>query len=1145
MKWRKFFFWSACGFLLLLVIAGTWLWTADLGVFKPQLERWVSEQTGRNFVINGEFDVRLGRQSLVIANDVHLANASWADEPDMLEVGHLEVRLNTWSLLKGPIEIDLVEVRDASVLLEKSANLQPNWALLPESALANESKEPAGTGPGWLVRKINVERTRIVYTSPERAGPIDLRIDKLTQSLGPDNFLELNLQAGIADRDLRLQASVGTWDALMAQQNIKYELHVQADKFNFESNGFVDDLVEPLRPLVNFTITEPDINDLARLLQVEGEFIGAINLSGELAPSSNGPLVLKVDGNLGQLNVHAAGSFSDLQNLEDVQLKLVAGGPDLSKVARLFGINQLQPAPFEIDFDAERKGQEFVISKGRMLFADAQFDLAVRMPNFPTLDASEVQFRIAGADFEHLRNATKMPGAATGPYTLEFDLKAGSDGAEIVRMDINSSLLKMSAQGKLGDAPDYLGSELNFNLGIDNLAEIAEAYGIANLPERPAEISGAAQLMSEGIRTRGVVKITSNDITAGIDGLIVLAPGAKGSDLAFTLSGQNLAALINEFVSSTDVPQQPYKLGGRLQVRSNEIGLKGLSGSIGRSEFNVDGRLKQGDGFAGTTFKFKSTGPALEEMMTGIEALDLPPGPYAVAGNLLFGAHNIRLDEFVFSRDRGELSGNLELMLPVSRAQAKYDIRARGDDLSSVLGTIYGFTPKAARFSLDARGALAGTTVSLDNVGLTVGEAKLAASGDLDFGKQTRSTRFAVNIAIPSMANLGLWNGRRLREQSLAMKASVKGADGRLKIDDLNIQLGDSNVRGSVQFENTEMPRFNISLRSNLVRIVPFLEEDEQKPNPQPKFDDGRFIPDFAIPFAQMEKLDAVIKINFDMFEYGNLQLKNLSLETDLNDGELYLHRLGFNAPSGWLEARGSLLPADGAGKAALEMVLRDFALGLSPTNADLSAKGQLELNLQSSGSDLRTLAANLNGVIFGELSGLHMTSSRLLKRFYGDMLSEIIAVVNPFAKSDDSLYLDCVVVPLDIRNGSLTAQPNVLIRTDKVRIAATSTIDLATEKLDLQFRTTPRKGITISAGEIFNPYVKVVGTLANPKLAMDQQGMLVSGGAAVATGGLSILAKATWDRLSRSEDVCKVTEDEARKVLGSRFPELAPPASN
>ena len=56
---------------------------------------------------------------------------------------------------------------------------------------------------------------------------------------------------------------------------------------------------------------------------------------------------------------------------------------------------------------------------------------------------------------------------------------------------------------------------------------------------------------------------------------------------------------------------------------------------------------------------------------------------------------------------------------------------------------------------------------------------------------------------------------------------------------------------------------------------------------------------------------------------------------------------------------------------------------------------------------------------------------------------------------------------------------------------------------------------------------------------AVDEKGVLVTGGAAVATGGLSVLARAAWDRLSRAGDACKNASDQGRKALAQRYPGL------
>ena len=80
---------------------------------------------------------------------------------------------------------------------------------------------------------------------------------------------------------------------------------------------------------------------------------------------------------------------------------------------------------------------------------------------------------------------------------------------------------------------------------------------------------------------------------------------------------------------------------------------------------------------------------------------------------------------------------------------------------------------------------------------------------------------------------------------------------------------------------------------------------------------------------------------------------------------------------------------------------------------------------------------------------------------------------------------------------------------------------DLRNKRIDLKFRTVAREGLGLSATQLLNPYVKVSGTLAKPELTLDQKGTLISGGTAVATGGLSILASSVWDRFSTLEDPC------------------------
>ncbi|MDH3931417.1 MAG: hypothetical protein OET16_04245 [Chromatiales bacterium] len=84
--------------------------------------------------------------------------------------------------------------------------------------------------------------------------------------------------------------------------------------------------------------------------------------------------------------------------------------------------------------------------------------------------------------------------------------------------------------------------------------------------------------------------------------------------------------------------------------------------------------------------------------------------------------------------------------------------------------------------------------------------------------------------------------------------------------------------------------------------------------------------------------------------------------------------------------------------------------------------------------------------------------------------------------------------------------------------------IDLNTEKLNIEFNTKPRKGVGVSADMFITPFIKLGGTLASPKIGLSKKGVLLSGGAAVLTGGLSFLFQGAADRATAAGGLCEKT---------------------
>ncbi|MGH8165854.1 MAG: hypothetical protein ACREQ1_01365, partial [Woeseiaceae bacterium] len=70
------------------------LFTADLGFLKPQIEHRVTSASGRQFSIDGELSIRLGRRGVASASNVTWQNAAWAAEKEMLRVGRFEIEVD-------------------------------------------------------------------------------------------------------------------------------------------------------------------------------------------------------------------------------------------------------------------------------------------------------------------------------------------------------------------------------------------------------------------------------------------------------------------------------------------------------------------------------------------------------------------------------------------------------------------------------------------------------------------------------------------------------------------------------------------------------------------------------------------------------------------------------------------------------------------------------------------------------------------------------------------------------------------------------------------------------------------------------------------------------------------------------------------
>ena len=1023
MRWWRIILWSGLSLTVLIAAGVSYLLLADLGRYKPHIENAASEATGRDIKINGDLSIDLGRHSVVIAQDVHISNAPWAEQPDMLSVERLEVRVDLRSAFRGPTVIELIDLDGVVIHLIEPEQGEPNWIL--KSASEDVVEEPKTQGPGLIFKQVDISDVKLSYETPTREKPLLLVIDQLQQRHREDNFLQLLLEGSLNGRELKVDGEVGTWDSLLQQEEVRFDLGTRLDTFVVNADGYIDDLVEPSRPRINFKASAPDINDLLQAFGVDRIGEGDINLVGSLMPEDQGPLILDVAGDVGRLTVDSRGKFSDLRNLEQMDFDLVATAEDVRPILEAFGIPQTAPVPFMVHVDAERQGTTVVVDRAEMTFADARFEMTAHLPGFPSIDDSDVKIRIDGPDIEHFREIFALPGVATGPFSAVLSVDVADDGFEFVNGHVRTSLGELQAEGRLGDAPDYIGSKLDFELHSNSLATAASAYGIDNLPDRPIDVRGRAEVTAQGIQIIDSLSATVNEISMGVGGLIKLQAGAIGSDLRFAIDGPDLAALIGAFAPSDGIPHEIYTLGGELLIRDNGYRFRDVSGKIGSAEVKLDGLLVAGSGLTGSRFNFSATGPALTELTAALGDIDVRPGPYRLAGGIELASDMITLSDVELERATGAVDLHLEFGLPAARRWMNFDVRAAGPNVRSVLRRVDEFEADEAPFVVNMAGSLRDSTWSFEQLNVSVGAAELDAEGILDLRDAATTTLFTIDVAVPNAGALGEWRGQRLREQPLAFNARVAGSDGELQIEGLSAALGDSQLRGDIRYVPGDVPQLDARITADFIELVTLFVKSEE--NSQETVEETaaanssnkrRVIPEISIPFDAMASVNANVVVDIRELRGETLHLRDVELLATLHDGNLEVTEASVLTRSGAVRARGNLESQDGKGAVSLELVARDLTLGMDKLNPDMAMTGDVDIKLDSTGTNLRDLAGNADGIIFLESQGGRVANNRALEFFYGNAIQQVFSAINPLSPTDPYTDFECVVVPVEVTAG-------------------------------------------------------------------------------------------------------------------------------
>jgi len=806
----------------------------------------------------------------------------------------------------------------------------------------------------------------------------------------------------------------------------------------------------------------------------------------------------------------ASGRWSGSPPETGLQASVSLKGEDLAALQGLIGSARLPEGPFLITFEVSGSDKGLRLNK-----IQADIHAAPPLGHVAVTDGeatigpdSALQLALAGS----WRQA---------PAAVNLDLAgpAGTDDKTPRRLSVTADLGQSRLLGKLGFAfgeqrPRLTGDLSLTKVDLRGLGEpdettTGESQGQTWM-DRPlpfdvlnafdADLKLSADLVETGrLAIRGPkARLLVNEGTLRLDDLNVPLPGLPLTgqasldphssppplDLALD------ARLVEIPEALTFLPTPPEIRGNveRVSLRAKAKGdtAKALLESLAGELSAATARLQPTRETSGSGTEVRLTNPILSTA---------PDAPVRLKTGLVLDqqAYDLELE-----------GGTLDALLSQEQPWPRIGIRVRGQsrtdgiDIRGTLGPLHAILT-ASGLQVDLKGEREGIEVS--------------ARGELARLDGLRGSRLDVNASAENLAQIGELVGIKLPDhQPISLAARLEGGDQGIDLSDLEATSGDNNLQGAIKIALRPRIRVDATLDSQVLDLTPYFGPGPTTEGPQTWLD--------AQPPQALNTIDGSLRLSAGHVHLTDYGLNQAELDATLDSGNLHL-----------------LLSA-GARRVDVELDLRPQG---DAWKLDFKYKGKLDTAWLAETKDTAALS-RLPATVDVQLTGIGRTyhdmlgaadgdawvvlgAGRLDKKAnalpFGRILLSLLSALNPLDQGAQLNNIQCAVMQFKVSDGIATSTKGLAVQTPSINAIGSGAINLRTQEIELRFKTTKRKGFGISLLGIADKFLYIKGTLRDPKVAINPTGLLIQGGAAWATSGLSLLVEQLASRLTSTDNPC------------------------
>ena len=1042
------------------------------------------------------------------------ANPSWATNSQMITAENVLLRIDLRKLFNGKLHVHDFSAAKLNVDLIKNEQGDTNWQSKNLKS-DSEDKFDLQNLARLTLSKFDLSDAQIEYVDQQKKIKyrLELPVMQLTQTDHEDTQ-RVSAQGLFNGLPFSVNGKAGLIDSLATKNSLPFNLETVLNESTASLNGKIETGNNTFQLTTSIAGQTNSLSDLSVFSARELPSIGPINISADV--SGNLKAITQTGIDIKNLNVNVddpsidlnvSGELSGLASKNEGDVKIDLDVRDLSKLLKLVGLNKELPGTLKLQASAEGKGENFGLEISKAI-VDSEFLQAELSGNIKDLlngaDAEvEIKTEMANLDIVTHLFGSKMP-SQWGPINATAKLIGKNKQYALKNIEAElSGNSKAKISGSIEQLIDFDNMQLDAQASLATLAEIS-AFTPSPLPD-------IGPITATGMISWQDGKLALSDAIANYSGEYGNADvtGSIGDLIKFDIvrlkanaSVPNLA--IAEAFSGIKMPNvgQIKATADLVSPTALDLSAKNLAASYDHNGVtlnavgSIDSLIKKR---ADLNLNLEADVNSLTSL-NSILKTDLPKfGPLSAKANLRGATKNIRLDAVQGLIEdkalRGTIKGNLGNLIDFKGIDLTADVMT--PSLQLLLDRF------DVKTDIKKPAALRSHFEYLDG-------AIHLAGAEFDM---------AGNKIIGDLSVLNYLD-----------KSERPKITGEINI--LNFDVLEAKKKTKQQKKKASQSTLLNPKRSQAVDIVTIEEVDVENSTAnqidKTKNSSGQLIPNDLLPFHLIRNNDLDLKIKIGRLRANVFDFENATVTAKSNNGVFQFGpfdgRLGGGHALLQLDVNANTTPALTSFNARIERFDMAKAGAFRDSNTiESSGDAFTTLAISGYGESIASILGTANGGGFLYFEDM-LIKNGTLDFFATDLFKKTLNAINPFKKKKKDTQINCAGFAFKIKDGLFSTPYGVAAEAKDYSMTGNGQVNFATEAIDLEFKTKVKKLLAINPFEKLTGLVKVKGELASPVVTLNPKGIFEIGatvGAAIATGGLSLLAQDQYEKMKAKSELC------------------------